>query len=260
MSTKLKVEWFEQKNLNEIYQQVRMQFAFLSAPKNGSKQCHSWAYCRDFLHDAVRTQAVGSPTSIYGFDFKKGTNPPIDLVRTRMLVRQDGLVTKDIPKFEKKMKASLKLLNHYEKMAGVSLSKVQKVDDKKLNVWAFNSPGMWIKIPQLVSMYSMLIRLGDKEFKFKDNEELRVALKKQAESKANDNDTRYLKNCWNKLDLIIKNRNSLFPKDGYETYKSMPTSSFHNNSGIYTLCSFTPSLTELKGKLKKIITKEETKK
>jgi len=249
----LEVEWFKQKKLAEIYQQVRMQFAFLSSPKNGNKQCHSWAFCRDFLHDAVRTQITGVASNIYGFTFDKDKNPPIDTVRTRMLVRQDKLEKKDIPKFERKMKAALKLLHHYETMAGVSLSKFQKVNDDKLNVWAFNSPGMWMKAPQLVSMYSMLIRLGDKEFTFKDNASLKKVLKKQSKSGAGDNDTRYLQKCWDKFDLVIKNRNKVFPKSGYESYKSMAIGSFHNNSGIYTLCSGNASLDVVKSKFKKVM-------
>lgn len=253
MSKALEVSWFDQKNLAEEYQNVRMQFAFLSSPKDGNKQCHSWAFCRDFLHDAVRTQTIGVNSSIYGFAFEKGKNPPVDLIRTRMLVRQDKLDKKDIPGFEKKLKAALKLLHHYETMAGVSLSKFQKVDDKKLNVWAFSSPGMWMKAPQLVSMYSLLLRLGDKELKFKDNEALRKALKKQSEAKGNDKDSRYLKNCWDKLDLVIKNKAKLFPKDNYKLYKDIDISLFHNRSGIYTLCSLNPSLDQLRDNLKSIM-------
>lgn len=252
-STKLKVKWFKQTDLGEIYQNVRMQFAFLSSPKNGSKQCHSWAFCRDFLHDAARTQAIGTASNIFGFKFIKNENPPVDMVRTRMLVKQDKLEKKDIPIFEEKLKASLRLLNHYEKMAGISLSKFQKVDDEKLNVWAFNSPGMWMKAPQLVSMYSLLLRLGDKKFKFKDNEALRKVLKKQSETKKNDKDSIYLKKCWDKLDLVIKNKDKLFPKGTYNAYKNIDINKFHNSSGIFTLCGFNPSLPELTVKFKKIV-------
>ena len=89
---KTKVEWWKANGgLAEIYQSTHLQFAFLSAPKDGSKQCCAWSKCRDFLHDALRTKITGVKSSIYGFVYDVKTHPPIDLRRTRMLVKKSGV-------------------------------------------------------------------------------------------------------------------------------------------------------------------------
>ena len=110
-----KVEWYEQtRTLSEIYQITDMQFAFLSSPEDGNRQCCSWAQCRDFLHDALRTMKTGLNTGIYGFVYKKDVDPPIDLKKTRMLVRKKSLVKKQEDEFHAGMLSAKKLINHFE--------------------------------------------------------------------------------------------------------------------------------------------------
>lgn len=257
MTKKFTVEWFEAKNLAEIYQQTNMQFAFITAPKHGNKQCHTWALCRDFLHDAVRTARTGIKSTIYSFNFDKKSNPPLDLVKMRMLVRKKGLKKTEKVAFDNKMKAGLKLLNHYEKMDGAALSKLVKVDDNKEDAWVFTGPSMWMKAPQLVSMYTMLIRLGDKEIKFKNNEDLMAKFKDLAEQnksgKLTDNDANYLRACWNKFDLVMTNRTKLFPVSIFADQKNIPISTFHDRSGIWNFCSFNSPVKEINTKFKQVV-------
>ena len=257
MVEKFKVEWFDAKSLAEIYQQTNMQFAFVTDPKHGNKQCHTWALCRDFLHDAVRTAKTGIKSSIYSFDFDVEKNPPLDLAKMRMLVRKKGLKKTEKAVFDKKMKAGLKLLNHYEKMDGVALSKLVKVDDSKEDAWVFTGPSVWMKAPQLVSMYTMLIRLGDKEIGFKDNKDLMEKFKGLAEQNKNgklpDNDANYLRACWNKFDLVMTNSAKLFPVDIYEQQKSTAIGTFHDRSGIWNFCSFNSPMKELNDNFRAVV-------
>ncbi len=242
------VEWFKApKSLNEIYQQTGMLFAFVSSPEKGSKVCHEWVKCRDFLHDAVRAQITNTPCAIYGFTFNSSTNPNIDLKKMRMLISKDGLKEDNVAGFKKKMEAGLALVNHFESHAKVSLSKLEEVDPKgsnKKEVYSFVGPQMWMTSPFLISMYTFLIRLGDKEIVFKDGDELVQKFKglndEHKGGKIQDNDANYLGKSWDKMHLIIKNRTKLFPKKaGVHDIFHGPynINSFHNGGGIWSLSS-----------------------
>lgn len=247
MSELTKVGWFSKTSrLNEIYQSTGMMFAFVSSPLNGLCQCHEWVKCRDFLPDAARSQVTNKKCSIYGFTFDPAKNPIIDLNKMRMMVTKLFSKDADIPKFRQKIKSSLELLNHFESMAGVMKSKVIKVDSTGQNIYKsiflFTSSVMWMRSPFLISMYSFLIRLGDKELQFTNDAELKTEFKKlveyQSSGKIQDNDANYLFNSWNKLDLIIKNRSKLFPiknkvHDFY--WKDYTMNQFHYYTGLNSL-------------------------
>ncbi len=257
------VEWFKApKSLNEIYQQTGMLFAFLTSPEKGSKVCHEWVKCRDFLHDAVRAQITGTPCGIYGFTFNPATNPNIDLKKMRMLITKDGLKDGDIEGFGKKIQAGLALVNHFEKHAKVSLSKVEEIDvtgSNKKVIYLFTGPQMWMSSPFLISMYTFLLRLGDKEIVFENEVDLKNKLKdlndKYKNGKLSDNDANYLGGSWDKLHLFVKNRIKLFPKkDGVHDifHGSYNINSFHNNGGIWSLATYQTPDTALNDRVKEL--------
>lgn len=247
MSKFTKVGWFSKSSkLNEIYQSTGMMFAFVSSPLNGLHQCHEWVKCRDFLPDAARSQITNKKCVIYGFSFDPTKNPIVDLNKMRMLVTKCPLKDVDISKFKQKIRSSLKLLNHFESIAGVIKSKVTKVEpagqDTYQSIFLFTGSVMWMRSPFLISMYTFLIRLGDKEFQFTNNAELKTELKKLSDrhssGKLYDNDASYLSNSWNKLDLIIKNRSKLFPTKNrvHDFYwKDYTISQFHAYTGLDSL-------------------------
>lgn len=253
---KFPIEWYPNSHLNEIYQAVTLKFAFLSPPRHGSKQCHVFAKCRDFLHDAVRCAIQKTDMSLYSFVFKHDKNPPIDLRAIRMLVCKDNCSSAKAQKeWDEKMDAALKLLNHYEGLAGSVKSKVVRIADKKGH-WLFTGPSWWMKSPYLISMYTFLIRLGDRKIEFADDEELKVKLKAISIGKKdkNDNDVGYLLSTWDKMSIVIKNRAKLFgPKlDPIFTKADITIDSFHNYCGIVSLCQSNTLVPEVNAKLKKL--------
>lgn len=248
----IEVERFKNpKSLSEIYQQTGIIFAFMTSPKNGYKACHEWVKCRDFLQDAVRTQLTGNACSIYGFKFDSKVNPPVDTCKMRMLVSKYSFNENELLHFREKMTFALSLINHFEKLAKISLTHLQEVnvkDSVKKMVFLFTGSKIWVQSPFLISMYTLLIRLGDKELKFKNAIELKEKFKDLSNSddngKTTDNDARYLKILWDKLHKIIENRAKLFTKEEgvHDIYwKNVSTSNFHNNTGIWSLAkSITP--------------------
>lgn len=266
---KRKIEWFEKNSteLSEIYQQTGVMFSFLSAPKDGNKQCHEWIKCRDYLHDAVRTTLTNNTSSIYGFRFEKGKNPDIDIRKMRMLVTRDGLATNaKKTEFRNKMKAGLLLLQHFEKYAGVALSTMKEVDsrdtDKQL-VFLFTGSAIWVKAPSLVSMYTFLIRLGTKEFKYKNAPQLKKVMKTAVDDfKANkkpyaaDNDVSYLVVMWQHLHTVMKERNNIFvKKDGFDDsyFQNTGIHNFHNYGGILSLIKGCSPNSNLNQRVNKIL-------
>jgi hypothetical protein len=258
-----KIEWFKEVGLAEIYQSVGMFFAFATKPdKDGNiQQCHTWVKCRDFLHDAVRTQLTGNKSSIYSFIFEKDVNPPIDVNKTRMLIgiKLKNGQTKDWAK--ECIARAVKHLNYYEKLAKISLTKAEEVDpagQKKCDiVFLFVGPVMWITAPSLVSMHTLLARLGVKEELDFSSQKKLLESYKAVTSKHSDNDSGYLRTCGEKMVAIIKNRKDLFPKhkkgkyhEGY--FDGTKINSFHDKAGIVNTSKATSPFSKLNTAVKKL--------
>lgn len=261
-STMKKVEWFKApKSLAEEYQQTGIHFTFVSAPKDGSRVCHEWVKCRDFLPDAARTQVTGKPSSIYGFTFDVKKNPPVDMKKMRILVSREGLDTEDKRhEFIQMMTSALKVVNYYESVAGVSLSKMYRVDPEgqtRYNtIVMFVGPLMWMTSPVLISMYTFILRLGHKKLTFKDGDGLRDALKNLQGSGLSDKDVGYLKASWDKMEDVIRDRAKLFPKKKgvHDLYwKDININSFHHKTGLLCLANGNTPDQELNKRMKEAI-------
>lgn len=261
-----KVKWFSGVKPAEIYQSFNMKFSFANTAGDEIVQCHQWIKCRDFLHDAVRTMITGNKSSIYSFTFEKGKNPDFDMDKISMLISK-----KDVniaTAFRPKLTRSLKLINHFENLAGLDLSTIKKVSSDKdggyKHVWLVTGPKFWLSAPYLVSLYTLLLRLGDKSFKFKDSTSLYKALLELSKKPAgNDNDTKYLKTVWNKIEKVIMSREEFdtFDKEGFSKLYTKKTAigSFHNSTGIVSACSGATWDAAFNKKIMKVL-KEENKK
>lgn len=257
------VKWFEHSgHISEEYQQTGIHFAFVSAPKDGNMMCHPWIKCRDFMPDAARTELTGKSTSIYSFNYAKGTNPPVDLKKMRVLVGREQSNTKAKEKeFTEMMRYALKLLNYYEAFAGVPLSRIYEVNPegqkRYTKVFMFVGPKMWMLSPFLISMYTFLIRLGAKKLEFKDKGELHKKLEK-LQASSTDKDAQYLRSSWDKMEIVLENRAKLFPKkNGYHDifFKDINISSFHHNTGLVALTRGSSPDQELNKRSKEVMSK-----
>ena len=241
----------------EIYQTVAIQFAFLSDSKDGYRQCHEFIRCRDFLQDCVFATVNKCLSSIWGFTYDYKVNPPLDLNHMKMLIKNPPklydkpLTSSDI---EKATKSALKLLNHYEKMAGLPMSIAVDATDGTDDFKLFIGPKRWMESSVLVSLYSFLIRLGYKNLKFKTNKGLVVEYKKLIDDTTkSENDIRYLKSCYDKMDVLMKNQSKLFSSRIEDNYpKGTSTGSLHDRGGVYSLCCFNMFNKDLVERFKKL--------
>lgn len=260
MANAVKIQRFKEGGLSEIYQDVEIKFAFVTSPKEGYKQCHPLVMCRDFLHDAVSAFLHKTSVSIYGFYYKRGGNPPLDMRKTRMLVKKAGKDSAET--FKAQMKLAKKLLVHYEKMAGLPETKILRVTgDPSLRL--FISSSKWMKAPHLVSLYTLLIRLGARPMSFKTNKELQKEFQrvvKEAEKIAREkrknlvNDLRYLKSTGKWLDLIMVGMDKLVQEKTIANYPEVHTNTLHNYGGVVSLCGDRHFDKKLKEAFKKLTT------
>jgi hypothetical protein len=233
---KVKVElWKQSGYLNEIGQPTGMHYAFLSSKDDGYKQCHQWIKCRDFLHDAFRSHITGKTEPIFGFSYKKGTNPPLDLTRMRMMIKKvggSGLSTRKV------MDSALDIIRCVEKSGGIKpLSNLYCASENE-DIYIFMGGDDWMESTFMISFYTLLIRLGAKNIEFKDKKELDSKLE-ALDKKAGDHDFTYLKAVRPFLDKIMKNRKKLkyAGKDGKNFFDSQNIGLFHNYTGIVALCN-----------------------
>ena len=262
------IKYEDSTDLSEIYQSVGIQFALLSAPKNGYKQCHPLVKCRDFLQDAVRCVIPNNGISeckIYGFKYGNTINPLVDLNKMRMLVTY---LDKDLNMTDSsiKMLYALKLIHHYEKVMDLKVKTRQKQikhKDFKNPIWIFTGNKIWIESPVLISLYTFLIRLGDKKIEFTNHTGLENIYKQLVEDniddigRIKDNDIRYLKTIGPKLGLFIKNYKEILFKGKFDRmFLDTTTSinSFHDNSGILSMAKYMVCNKETNDKYKELTT------
>lgn len=242
--------WTKHANLCEISQQVGMKYAFLSVD---NKQCHPWIKCRDFLHDALRCQVTGKKDGIYGFNFDPEVNPPLDLKKMRMLVKRDPHSKEKNPSEVTKeaIYRALSIIRCIETKAGIKTLSKLHVTDEDEDIYIFEGPRAWMGSPFMISLYTLLIRLGAKKIEFDNVEELDAELKRLSdnEEKSSDNDIRYLKVVQPYIHKIVENRKKLkyVGKDNKPLFfVDKGINIFHNYTGVVSL---TQHLENLKKKM-----------
>ena len=216
-------KWFTDKGMAQIYSSG-LEFAFVSA---AGEQCHPFAYCKDFLQDAVWAELNKSKASIYGFSYEHGKNPPVDLTNMRLAVRLKG--NKDFPSMIPK---ALSFVQEVDKARGFQLTRVEaagKYEGSENEVFVFVGDVRWLHSPTYVSFYSLAVRVG-MTYEGGDWKKHFSSAKKYL----GDNDKNYTEKAAKVLDKIIgENLNSLFSEKIEENYpKDCDVNSMHNNSGV----------------------------
>lgn len=266
MTTLAKVKGFTDGNeLVEIYQSIAMKFSLADIDRNGVIiQCHPWVQCRDYLHDAIRTQLTGKVSKVYGFKFEKGVNPDICLTKTCLLISQQGIVEGYKDTFENNLRKALVLINYYEDLVGIVNSTLRKVEGTNKTdykyAWLFEGNYFWLSEPYLISLLTMLLRIGsrlpdDMEFEL-PNEMFKRILKGKKDS--TENDIKYLRTCCDCINPLIENYHELFEDGdlkGFSKlyYEDIPTRTFHNHTGILSVCDGSVWSASLNKKVKEIL-------
>jgi hypothetical protein len=141
----LKVNWYKNRNHSRqvIIQSISkgLQFAFLT---DSNDQCDPFVFCRDLLQGYVKTAIHREKSKIY---------TPC-LTRTRLLVTDNSF---DI---ESRIPGCLDFIHQIENELKIRPTKTIKCKKIGFSVFAFEASRRWIKSPPMLSMYTLLIRVG----------------------------------------------------------------------------------------------------
>ena len=152
------VKW-HRKTLRDICQTPTdgLEYALLS--KN-YEQAHQLVLCKDLLLSAAYGSILNTETESYGFEYDPYENPPICTDKIMLMVCN----WRDKQFAEKAQKCVL-MLNQIERLLKMTPSVVRKVSNppafyRKAGVYIFEGDKRWINAPPMLSLYSLLIRLG----------------------------------------------------------------------------------------------------
>lgn len=218
-------KWYKDVNMAQIYSSG-LEYAFVS--KEG-EQCHAFAYCKDFLQDAVWATLNKSSASIYGFTYQHGVNPAVDTEHMRLGVRIKGAKGEG---FEEKCKKALVYLQEIDAVQGFAPTELLlggKKKGEKHNTYVFVADKAWLHSSVMVSLFSLLVRVGmtyegggwRKHFD-------------GAKTYLGSKDKSYTASAAKGLDKIIgKKPDAIFAKNFIDNYpKGVNVNAMHNSSGI----------------------------
>lgn len=135
-----------------------LEFAFVSPDY---EQVHQLVWCKDFMQDAVFSQIHQKSVQIYGFSYDPSISPAVSLDRTRIMVTS----FKDADFGSKICNNCLEFLNQIEDHLKMSRTVVEKCSTapptyRKSGVWILDGSVRWIKAPPMVSLFTLLVRVG----------------------------------------------------------------------------------------------------
>lgn len=206
-----------------LYQSYHSGFEMAPLSEKG-EQCIPFAYCKDYIQDVIWGTINKKSISIYGLDYDPTKNPLIDLEHLRLAVREKSTDKKD---FFKQCQQALNFLNWFEEKLKMEPSKLFKT--RSSGVFVFVADKNWMHAPPLISLYSLLLRMGmtyeggDALKHFQEGPFLRSG------------DKAFGKSVMPVLEkkLFVKSREELFAKEQAKNYPADANSHcIHSSSGI----------------------------
>ena len=203
------------------------------------EQCHDFVFCKDFVQDAIHAHLYGGVASIYGFTYNPKEQPKLSLDRLRLLC-----VNSSDSKMLEKVPNVLDLLNQFCKKLKIKPTKAFLVANppakyKKNGCFLIDASGMWNNAPVLVSMFTLLLRVG---FVHKQGENCLETLKNLVDGKIKpyqSNDRSYIQQSMDGIEKILKwgYRKFFFINIEKNYPKGTNIGTMHNQTGIVAFSS-----------------------
>lgn len=226
------VEWYGgyAQSLNQaVYTGV--EFAFLSAD---NKQVSPFAYCKDYLQDAVFGYLYQRKTGIYGFSYDPLCHPKISLNKTRILVTNSHDYD-----FKLKLPNCLDFLWQIEKSLHICRTKISACNNPQLKyirpgVYLFEGSPRWLKSPPMLSLYTLMIRIGFGHVIGCDFQNTMKGIIDGTIKPYLHDDKGKLRDAKKGIDKILKRGDlNIFSRCIKKNYPcTISTNDLHNNSGI----------------------------
>lgn len=238
-------------------------------------QATPFVLCKDYFQDAVNAQLNNKPQSVYGFSYDPSVNPPVMVDRIRLAVGNaaDTTLSEKIPNIIDLLNQAERKLKLIRSKAFIPETSYPKYENKG-GTFIIEGSIKWMLAPPMISLYTLLTRLGlthtvGKDFweSLKDITENKTAVYTSGTSGSND--VGYLKTAMPTIKRIFEyGYGKIFylnAKDNYPNNVSIER--LHNSFGIVGLAQ-SSCTTEMpywgkdpkkkKPKKKKIKTEEKT--
>lgn len=229
----VEIEWMPKKaRVSQVYNRG-LEYAFVS--KNW-KQIHQLVYCKDFLQDAIFAFLNKKRVSIYSFIYDPTVHLPIYLQRTRLLVSDWRDKT-----FPNRIEACEEFLHQFEKLLNIrSKTVIMRVKSppsqyKKAGAWIFDASKRWQQSPPMISLYSLLIRLGLSHVPGAGFFETLDGIVNGKISTNQTDDVGYLRQVRQTIDTLVRHSDQkIFGKEILPNYENTKIGVYdmHNNCGV----------------------------
>jgi len=211
-----------------------LEFAFVS--KN-YEQCCPFVLCKDYLQDAIYNHLHKAKKSIYGFKYDPDKHFPLHLEQCRLV-----LANSSDSKFRDKVPVCLDFINQIETKLKIAKTKARECADppKKYlrgGVFLFEGSRRWLISPPMVSLYTLLLRVGFCHVEGDSFEQTIKDILNKKRSAYQGEDYNRLRNSQKGLERILKTGDrKIFPRDMKRNYpKGISINTLHNDLGI---CAF----------------------
>jgi len=226
-----KVKWHN-KTRNLIQDSSEgLEYAFLN--KN-YEQIHQLVWCKDFLNDVIYGFLNNKRTTIWGFSYDPNKHLAPYLGSTRIL-----LTSKRDKEFPKKIQQSLNFVNEIEEHLKMSKTQMEICHEpprhyRRSGVYIFNGSKRWQKAPPMLSLYTLLIRVGLNHTFGTPWQETIEDIRNETKTPYYEEDATILRNGKIGMDRIFKfGDRKLFHRDIRDNYsESVDIDVIHNDCGI----------------------------
>lgn len=227
------IQWLEPK-INEKILQIYSKGVEFALVSENYEQCHSFVWCKDFLHDAVYSTLNNKPIEIYRFKFNPTINPNPCLKSIKLLLAN----SKD-KKFKEKIPACLDFINQIEEQMKIKKTIIKECDNipniyKNSGVFLFEGSKRWIQAPPMISLYSLLLRVGFSHIKGTSFKDTIDGIYSKAIKPYQKNDRKWLMDSELALEKILRlGDRKVFYRNIKENYPNKFTIDIvHNKLGI----------------------------
>jgi hypothetical protein len=209
-----------------------LEFAFVSAD---NKQINQFVFCKDFMQDAIQAFINKKRVSIYGFiyDPNHPDTIPLCLEKTRLLVTDWRN-----KQFRSRIDGCIDFLNQIETKLKMKKSTIRECDNpspcyKKAGIWLVEGSKRWMSSPPMISLYTLLIRVG---FSHQKGKAYETTMKEITDFKVTPyrlDDQDYLSDAQKGINWILEQGDQkLFGRDIVKNYPWITTYEMHSSCGI----------------------------
>lgn len=124
-------------------------------------QIHQFVWCKDFMQDVVYATVTKKQVSIYGFSYNPEEAPPLDTEKTRLLLNSFRDTN-----FGSKVFGGLKdFLTQIERQLKMVPTRFEIAENphpryRKSGIYLAIGSKRWMQSPPMISLYTMLLRVG----------------------------------------------------------------------------------------------------